>query len=134
MVVSGSEAQPVTGDLQGQNAPSVVSDGGGHAARGTLLDQKDHASTSACTANLCGPATMLCGHRNQLVDEGCGYTGGIAAAELPFFAKQAGDLVPLCMQKGDVHGAGDLSDSLEIAEDAFVPIDVRLEDFPVVDT
>src|SRR5580704_12074624 len=129
---SGGEAEAVAGDLEGQDAAAVVADRGRHAAGSPLLDQEDDASAAAGSTDLGGAAAVFSGDRDQLIDQGRSDAGGIGSPQFPFFAEQAGHLVPVRVQERVIHGAGDFRDALKVAKHALLTIDVRFEDFPVV--
>ena len=125
--------QPVAGNLQWQDASAVVADGGCNPAGGALLDQKDYATSPARSTGFGSASALPGGYPDQLVDERRGDSGGVGPAQLPLFTKQAGDLIPFGIGQRLVHGARNFDDALEVSEHPLVSVDVRLEDFPIVD-
>src|SRR5437016_9397690 len=81
----GRNPHPIPGQLQRQNASPVVSDGSGYPAGAAFIDQKNHASPTPCSTDFGRASTVLCGNRDQLINQWRGNTRRISAAELPFF-------------------------------------------------
>src|SRR5438067_2362752 len=96
-------------------------------------DQENHTASTAGATHFCGLATIFRGYCYQFVDQRCGNSGSIGASQLPFVAQQAGHFSPVGVQQRAVHFTRNGSDLLEVTKHAFIAINVRLEDFPIVD-
>ena len=103
------------------------------ALAGIRFDHEQHAAAASGSADLGTEGAVLARDGNEAVDERRGDGGRIGAAKLPLLAQKASGLRPVGGSDGGAHGAGNFADSLEVAEDLAVAIDVALEDLPVVD-
>jgi len=117
------QPQAIARDLQRQNASAIIADGGRHAAGGALLDEEDDTSPTAGAAGFCPEAPIFRRHCDELINQRCGNSWGIRAAEFPLFTKQAADFVPIAMHQRLVHGAGDFGDACKITVHVLVAAD-----------
>ena len=108
--------QALAGDFERQHAASSFRNGGGNGLFSTFLDHKQNAASSAGAANFGRAAAVFFGGGDELVDQRRGNSWSVGAAQLPFFAEQAGDVFPILTQKGLVHVASYGDDLLEVAK------------------
>jgi hypothetical protein len=111
--------------------PSVL-DRGFNPGTGIRFDQQDHATAAAGTANLSSERALPPGVFNYAVDEFRGYGGQISLAKKPLFTHQPAGLVPFGGFQRHAQQLRDLGDFLHTVTDGALAIDVRLENFPIV--
>ena len=92
---SPSEIQTLGCNLKIQRLTAVLANGVFHPLARTLLDQRDDAAAAAGAANLRRPRSVRHGRFHQLINQRGGDAGRVRAAQIPFFADQPLDIVPL---------------------------------------
>src|SRR3954469_14285186 len=102
--------QSVARHLELEHASTIVADSSRNPAGCTLFHQKNHTAAAARATSFGGPSAITSGDGDELVDEWSGNSGCIGAPQLPFFAEQAGDFVPLRLGKCLMHVASNLHD------------------------
>ena len=127
-------SQTIPRHSQRQNVASGLGDGLGYRFLRALLDHHQNAATTARTTDLGRAPAIFASDRNQLVDEWGRDPGSISAAQLPLLAEQARNVLPVVTKQSLVHVARDGCDLFQIPKHMLVAVDMRLEDFPIVDT
>src|SRR5271165_5988077 len=127
-----TERQPLACGLEVERLSATFTNGVLHALPRAFLNQGNNAASSSRTANLCRPCAVLLGHSDQFVDERRGDAWRVRAPQLPFFAQQAFHVVPLPPGERAMHGLRNARNLLKVANHLFIPIDVLLQDLPVV--
>jgi hypothetical protein len=101
-------------------------------ARARFYDEGD-TSAAPSAADFSGQRALAAGRGDHFVDQGRRNGSKIAAAEVPLFAHQAANLVPLApLERGTQRLRND-RDFLQILRNTTVAIDMALEHFPIVD-
>src|SRR5579864_3505019 len=100
----------------------------------TWFNKQRHASTAACSANFSGQSSGIARAANNAIYRRRGYRRQVSSPEGPLLAHQAAGFLPIAALQRLAHGSRDGSDDFKIPVDLFFAVDMRFEDFPVVDS
>src|SRR5712692_2295091 len=121
-------------DGHGQNIGARLLNGGLHAIPGVWLDQKDHTATATGSADFACQSAVAAGVVDDPVNGLRGNGGQVSLAEGPFLAHQAAGFGPVRFFESKAHLLSNFGNTLEAVLHGALAADMRLEDFPVVDT
>src|SRR5256885_1475359 len=131
-VADCGERQAFASHPEGDHLGAMFTQGFRHLLLGILFYQKDDAAATSCATDLGGTTAVTACRSYKFVNEWRGNSGSVSAAQFPFFAQQACNIVPIGIGQGVTHGDCDLSDLLEIAANTLVAVHVGFEDLPII--
>jgi hypothetical protein len=127
-----SHGNPFAIDPQGKQLCPGSDDGSLHAGARIRIYHESDATAATGAADFSGKCALAARGGDHFVDPGSRNRPKIPAAEIPFFAHQAANLVPIVSLECITYFLRDDRNFLQILRDAPVAVDVPLEHFPVV--
>src|SRR5262249_37446904 len=122
------------GDRSGKHVAAIAAQSLGYPLFIIRLGQEYDAASAPGPAHLGCYCPIAAGDRDQLFDRWRADSRSIGLAQLPFFADQARQFVPVCPGEGLVDSASYFADALEVMKYAAFVVDVVLKNSPVVNS
>ncbi len=98
------------------------------------LDQQSDTAASACAANFSGERAIFSRGADDVINHRRGNIRNIRSPRFPFFTDEPANFVPVGAQNGDAKLLRDGGNFRKVARDSLIAINLRLENFPIINS